>query len=134
MDVYWPPVHCSPCSGKWFGKTVITSYSIHYTKLYDLSIIVSLPIGIAGSFIFARILGVDNNIYLQISLVMLIGLLAKNAILIVEFARQRRESGMSIIEAAVEGATARLRPILMTSFAFIVGLIPLVIGTGVGAT
>ena len=101
--------------------------------ILPLSIIVSLPIGIAGSFIFARILGVDNNIYLQISLVMLIGLLAKNAILIVEFARQRRESGMSIIEAAVEGATARLRPILMTSFAFIVGLIPLVIGTGVGA-
>jgi HAE1 family hydrophobic/amphiphilic exporter-1 len=101
--------------------------------IMPLSIIVSLPIGIAGSFIFARILGVENNIYLQISLVMLIGLLAKNAILIVEFARQRRESGMSIIEAAVEGATARLRPILMTSFAFIVGLIPLVIGTGVGA-
>ncbi len=101
--------------------------------ILPLSIIVSLPIGIAGSFIFARIMGVDNNIYLQISLVMLIGLLAKNAILIVEFARQRRESGMSIIEAAVEGATARLRPILMTSFAFIVGLIPLVIGTGVGA-
>nr|WP_321358333.1 efflux RND transporter permease subunit [uncultured Draconibacterium sp.] len=101
--------------------------------IMPLSIIVSLPIGIAGAFIFARILGVENNIYLQISLVMLIGLLAKNAILIVEFARQRRESGMSIIEAAVEGATARLRPILMTSFAFIVGLIPLVIGTGVGA-
>ncbi|WP_319499599.1 efflux RND transporter permease subunit [uncultured Draconibacterium sp.] len=101
--------------------------------IMPLSIIVSLPIGIAGSFIFARILGVENNIYLQISLVMLIGLLAKNAILIVEFARQRRESGMSIIESAVEGATARLRPILMTSFALIVGLIPLVIGTGVGA-
>lgn len=101
--------------------------------ILPLSIIVSLPIGIAGSFVFARILGVENNIYLQISLVMLIGLLAKNAILIVEFARQRRDSGMSIIEAAVEGATARLRPILMTSFAFIVGLIPLVIGTGVGA-
>ncbi|WP_297100510.1 efflux RND transporter permease subunit [uncultured Draconibacterium sp.] len=101
--------------------------------IMPLSIIVSLPIGIAGAFIFARILGVENNIYLQISLVMLIGLLAKNAILIVEFARQRRESGLSIIEAAVEGATARLRPILMTSFAFIVGLIPLVIGTGVGA-
>ena len=101
--------------------------------ILPLSIIVSLPVGIAGSFIFARIMGVENNIYLQISLVMLIGLLAKNAILIVEFARQRRESGMTIFQAAVEGATARLRPILMTSFAFIVGLIPLVIGTGVGA-
>ncbi len=101
--------------------------------ILPLSIIVSLPIGIAGSFIFALLLGIENNIYLQISLIMLIGLLAKNAILIVEFARQRRESGMSIIQAAVEGATARLRPILMTSFAFIVGLIPLVVGGGVGA-
>lgn len=101
--------------------------------ILPLSIIVSLPVGIAGAFIFASLLGVENNIYLQISLIMLIGLLAKNAILIVEFARQRREMGMSIIEAAVEGATARLRPILMTSFAFIVGLIPLVIGGGVGA-
>ena len=101
--------------------------------ILPLSIIISLPIGIAGSFIFARIMGVDNNIYLQISLVMLIGLLAKNAILIIEFARQRRESGMTIVQSAVEGATARLRPILMTSFAIIVGLIPLVIGSGVGA-
>jgi len=101
--------------------------------IMPLSILTSLPIGISGAFIFARILGVENNIYLQISLIMLIGLLAKNAILIVEFARQRRESGMSIVQAAIEGATARLRPILMTSFAFIVGLIPLVIGGGVGA-
>ncbi len=101
--------------------------------ILPLSIIVSLPIGITGAFIFARIMGVENNIFLQISLIMLIGLLAKNAILIVEFARQRREVGMSIIQAAVEGATARLRPILMTSFAFIVGLIPLVVGGGVGA-
>ncbi len=101
--------------------------------ILPLSIIVSLPVGIAGSFIFAKILGIENNIYLQISLIMLIGLLAKNAILIVEFARQRRERGMSIMQAAVEGATARLRPILMTSFAFIVGLMPLVVGGGVGA-
>ncbi|HEY3390539.1 MAG TPA: efflux RND transporter permease subunit [Prolixibacteraceae bacterium] len=101
--------------------------------ILPLSIIVSLPIGIAGAFIFAKILGVENNIYLQISLIMLIGLLAKNAILIVEFSLQRRHRGMSIVQAAVEGATARLRPILMTSFAFIFGLIPLVIGDGVGA-
>ncbi len=101
--------------------------------ILPLSIIVSLPVGIAGSFIFAKLLGVENNIYLQISLIMLIGLLAKNAILIVEFARQRREAGMTIIQAAVEGATARLRPILMTSFAFIAGIIPLVVGGGVGA-
>ena len=101
--------------------------------ILPLSIIVSLPIGIAGAFIFAKIMGVENNIYLQISLIMLIGLLAKNAILIVEFSLQRRHRGMSIIQSAVEGATARLRPILMTSFAFIFGLIPLVIGGGVGA-
>ena len=97
------------------------------------SILFSLPIGIAGAYIFAKIMGVENNIYLQISLIMLIGLLAKNAILIVEFALQRRHRGMTIVQAAIEGATARLRPILMTSFAFIFGLIPLVIGGGVGA-
>ena len=101
--------------------------------MLPLSILISLPIGISGAFIFARIMGVENNIYLQISLIMLIGLLAKNAILIVEFALQRRHAGMTIIQSAVEGATARLRPILMTSFAFIFGLIPLVIGGGVGA-
>ncbi len=101
--------------------------------ILPLSILFSLPIGIAGSFIFAKIMGVENNIYLQISLIMLIGLLAKNAILIVEFALQRRHRGMSIIQSAIEGATARLRPILMTSFAFIVGLFPLVVGGGVGA-
>ncbi len=101
--------------------------------ILPLSIIFSLPIGISGAFIFARILGVENNIYLQISLIMLIGLLAKNAILIVEFALQRRHGGMSIIQSAIEGATARLRPILMTSFAFIAGLLPLIVGGGVGA-
>ena len=97
------------------------------------SILLSLPVGISGAYIFAKIMGVENNIYLQISLIMLIGLLAKNAILIVEFALQRRHRGMPIVQAAIEGATARLRPILMTSFAFIFGLIPLVIGGGVGA-
>jgi len=101
--------------------------------ILPLSILFSLPVGIAGAFIFAKIMGVENNIYLQISLIMLIGLLAKNAILIVEFALQRRHRGMSIVQSAVEGATARLRPILMTSFAFIFGLIPLVVGGGVGA-
>ena len=101
--------------------------------IVPFSILFSLPIGIAGSFIFARIMGVENNIYLQISLIMLIGLLAKNAILIVEFALQRRHKGMSIMQSAIEGATARLRPILMTSFAFIFGLSPLIVGGGVGA-
>ena len=101
--------------------------------ILPFSILLSMPVGIAGSFISARLMGVENNIYLQISLIMLIGLLAKNAILIVEFALQRRHAGMSILQAAVEGATARLRPILMTSFAFIFGLTPLIIGGGVGA-
>ncbi|MEN9443672.1 MAG: hypothetical protein RIS47_562, partial [Bacteroidota bacterium] len=101
--------------------------------LFPLSILISLPIGLAGSFMLAWLMGVENNIYLQISLIMLIGLLAKNAILIVEFALQRRAAGMSIVQSAIEGATARLRPILMTSFAFIFGLVPLVFATGVGA-
>jgi HAE1 family hydrophobic/amphiphilic exporter-1 len=101
--------------------------------ILPLSILFSLPVGIAGAFISAKLMGIENNIYLQISLIMLIGLLAKNAILIVEFALQRRLGGMSVMQAAVEGAVARLRPILMTSIAFIVGLLPLVIGGGVGA-
>jgi HAE1 family hydrophobic/amphiphilic exporter-1 len=83
--------------------------------------------------LFARLFGLDNNIFLQISLIMLIGLLAKNAILIVEFALMHRLSGMSLIQSAISGATARLRPILMTSFAFIFGLLPLMIATGAGA-
>ena len=81
-------------------------------------------IGLAGAFIFANIFGVQNNIYLQITLIMLIGLLAKNAILIVEFAVARRRAGESIVQAAIDGAVARLRPILMTSFAFIFGIMP----------
>jgi len=100
--------------------------------IMPLSILFSLPVGICGSFIFARLIGVSNNIYFQISLIMLIGLLAKNAILIVEFALQRRRAGMTIAQSAIEGATARLRPILMTSIAFIVGLLPLLRG-GVNA-
>ena len=98
-----------------------------------LAVILSLPVGLAGVFIFDKIFGIDNNIYTQITLIMLIGLLAKNAILIVEFAAERRRKGMTILQAALEGATARLRPILMTSFAFILGLLPLMLSTGVGA-
>jgi HAE1 family hydrophobic/amphiphilic exporter-1 len=120
-----------------FALSVIFVYFLlaaqYESYIMPLSILFSLPIGIAGAFIFAKIMGVENNIYLQISLIMLIGLLAKNAILIVEFALQRRHRGLSIMQSAVDGATARLRPILMTSFAFIVGLIPLVVGGGVGA-
>jgi HAE1 family hydrophobic/amphiphilic exporter-1 len=97
------------------------------------AVILSLPAGIFGSFLFLKMLGLENNIYAQVSLVMLIGLLGKNAILIVEIAMQRRQQGVSILAAAKEGAVSRLRPILMTSFAFVAGLIPLVIATGAGA-
>ncbi|HEY0771128.1 MAG TPA: efflux RND transporter permease subunit, partial [Sphingobacteriaceae bacterium] len=90
-------------------------------------------IGIAGAFIFAKLFGITNNIYVQITLIMLVGLLAKNAILIVEFAAARRRQGKSIAEAALAGAQARLRPILMTSFAFILGLVPLMLSSGAGA-
>ena len=101
--------------------------------ILPLSVIFSIPFGLAGSFIFAWIMGVENNIYLQIALIMLIGLLAKNAILIVEFALDRRRTGMPIIYAAIDGAAARLRPILMTSLAMVIGLLPMMFAHGVGA-
>lgn len=97
------------------------------------AVILSIPFGLMGSFIFAKIFDISNNIYLQISLIMLIGLLAKNAILIVEFALERRRTGMSVINAAIAGAAARLRPILMTSLALIIGLLPMMFASGVGA-
>ncbi|MFI8377699.1 efflux RND transporter permease subunit [Leeuwenhoekiella sp. NPDC079379] len=101
--------------------------------LLPLSVLLSLPLGVFGAYFSIRIMGLENNIYFQIALIMLIGLLAKNAILIVEFAIQRRKRGESIVDSAIDGAKARLRPILMTSFAFILGLMPLVLATGVGA-
>ena len=97
------------------------------------AVILSIPFGLMGAFIFARIEGLANSVYLQIALIMLIGLLAKNAILIVEFALERRHTGMSIVNAAIAGATARLRPILMTSMALIIGLLPMMFAHGVGA-
>jgi hydrophobic/amphiphilic exporter-1 (mainly G- bacteria), HAE1 family len=113
--------------------------ALYESYILPLAVIFSLPIGLAGVFIFIfgammSGTGIINNIYVQISLIMLIGLLAKNAILIVEYAIQRRKQGMSIVQAAVNGAVARLRPILMTSFAFIFGLLPLALATGAGAT
>ncbi|HLW33075.1 MAG TPA: efflux RND transporter permease subunit [Aequorivita sp.] len=101
--------------------------------LIPFSVIFSVPIGVFGAYMFTKLSGLENNVYFQIALIMLIGLLAKNAILIVEFAVQRRRHGLSRQKAAFEGAKARLRPILMTSFAFIVGLTPLVFSTGIGA-
>jgi hydrophobe/amphiphile efflux-1 (HAE1) family protein len=101
--------------------------------LLPMSVLLSLPTGIFGSYIALVLAGLDNNIYAQVALVMLIGLLAKNAILIVEFAVARNKQGYDIIPAAIEGARQRLRPILMTSFAFVAGLIPLCIASGAGA-
>lgn len=101
--------------------------------LLPMAIILSLPAGIFGSYLALLLTGLENNIYAQVALVMLIGLLGKNAILIIEFAIHRRNEGASIISAAVEGAVSRLRPILMTSLAFVAGLIPLCIATGAGA-
>ncbi len=101
--------------------------------ILPLAVILSLPVGIFGSFLFLRAMGLANDVYAQIGLVMLVGLLGKNAILIVEFAVQRRLEGVSLHEAAVEGARLRFRPIQMTSFAFIAGLLPLVVATGAGA-
>lgn len=112
--------------------------ALYESYILPFAVIFSLPVGLAGTFvfIFASMVsgsGIMNNIYVQISLIMLIGLLAKNAILIVEYALQRRKAGMGIAKAAVTGAVARLRPILMTSFAFIFGLLPLALATGAGA-
>lgn len=101
--------------------------------IIPLAVILSLPVGLFGSFFFLQAMGLANDVYAQIGLVMLVGLLGKNAILIVEFAVQRRNEGLSLKEAAIEGGKLRFRPIQMTSFAFIAGLLPLVIATGAGA-
>ena len=101
--------------------------------LLPLAVIFSLPVGVFGSFLLLKFMGLANDIYAQVGLIMLVGLLGKNAVLIVEFAVQKRHDGMSIYDAAIEGAKVRFRPILMTSFAFIAGLIPLVLASGAGA-
>ena len=101
--------------------------------LLPFAVILSLPIGVFGSLVMLRALGLANDIYAQVGLVMLVGLLGKNAVLVVELAVQRRAEGASVVEAAIEGAKARFRPILMTSFAFVAGLLPLVVATGPGA-
>jgi HAE1 family hydrophobic/amphiphilic exporter-1 len=101
--------------------------------ILPFAVLLSLPIGLSGVFVFSKLFGLDNNIYVQISIIMLIGLLSKNAILIVQFSLERRRAGMGLLESAIEGGKARLRPILMTSFAFIFGLMPLIFASGVGS-
>ena len=127
----------SSSSGLVYGLVLLFVYLLlsaqYESYILPLAVILSIPFGLMGSFIFAQMMGITNNVYLQIALIMLIGLLAKNAILIVEFALDRRKTGMSIVNAAIQGATARLRPILMTSLAMIIGLIPLMIASGAGA-
>lgn len=120
-----------------FGLCLLFVYLLlsaqYESYIIPWAVILSIPFGLMGSFIFAKIFDISNNIYLQISLIMLIGLLAKNAILIVEFALERRRTGMSVINSAIQGAAARLRPILMTSLALIIGLLPMMFASGVGA-
>jgi hydrophobe/amphiphile efflux-1 (HAE1) family protein len=117
-----------------FGLCLLFVYLLlaaqYESYILPLAVMLSIPTGIVGAFIGIKAIGFDNNIYVQVGLIMLIGLLAKNAILIVEFAIQRRKAGMSLLESALEGARARLRPIIMTSLAFIVGMIPLMLSSG----
>ena len=120
-----------------FGLCLLFVYLLlsaqYESYILPWSVILSIPFGLMGSFVFAGIEGISNNVYLQIALIMLIGLLAKNAILIVEFALERRRTGMAIVNAAIQGASARLRPILMTSLALVIGLLPMMFAHGVGA-
>jgi len=120
-----------------FGMVLIFVYLLlaaqYESFLLPLPVLLSLPTGVFGAFLSLKLLGLENNIYAQVALVMLIGLLGKNAILVIEVAEQRRRAGTPVLEAAVEGAFSRLRPILMTSFAFIAGLVPLVVASGAGA-
>ena len=120
-----------------FGVVLIFVYLVlaaqYESFILPLAVILSLPVGIFGSFFMLKAMGLANDIYAQVGLIMLIGLLGKNAVLIVEYAVQKRQAGATIVEAAVEAASVRFRPILMTSFAFIAGLIPLIIAHGAGA-
>ena len=105
-----------------------------YESLFiPLAVMLSIPFGLMGSFLFAKMFGIENNVYMQTGLIMLIGLLAKTAILLTEYASERRRAGMTITEAALSAATVRLRPILMTALTMIIGLLPLVFATGAGA-
>ena len=120
-----------------FGICILLIYlilsALYESFLIPFAVILSVPCGLMGSFLLAKIMGLENNIYLQTGIIMLIGLLAKNAILIVEFALDRRRQGMSILWSAIAGSAARLRPILMTSLALVIGLLPMMFASGVGA-
>ena len=107
--------------------------ALYESFLVPFAVILSVPMGLMGSFLFAKFMGLENNIYLQTGLIMLIGLLAKTAILLTEYATQRRLSGMSLTSAALSAAKVRLRPILMTALTMIFGLLPLIVSNGVGA-
>lgn len=107
--------------------------ALYESYILPFAVIFSLPVGLSGIFVFAKLFGIDDNIYVQICMIMLIGLLAKNAILMVEFSLEKRREGMNLFESALTGAKIRIRPILMTSLAFIFGLMPLMFSTGVGA-
>lgn len=119
-----------------FGISLLFVYLLlaaqYESFLLPLPVLLFLPIGIFGSFLFLQLFGMENNIYAQVAMIMLIGLLGKNAILIVEFAILKQSEGMSVFDATIEGAVVRLRPILMTSFAFTAGLIPLMLASGAG--
>lgn len=113
--------------------TYLILSGLYESFLIPLAVIISIPFGLAGSFLFARLMGLENNIYLQTGLIMLIGLLAKTAILLTEYAVERRRSGMTLSQSAIAAAKARLRPILMTALTMIFGLLPMMFSTGVGA-
>ena len=106
---------------------------LYESFLVPLAVILSVPFGLMGSFLFARLFGLENNIYLQTGVIMLIGLLSKTAILITEYASERRRKGMGIVEAAYSASVARFRPILMTVMTMVIGMLPLVFASGAGA-
>lgn len=108
--------------------------ALYESFLIPFAVLLSVPCGLMGSFLFARLFGLENNIYLQTGLIMLIGLLAKTAILLTEYAAERRKAGMGLIASALSAAKARLRPILMTALTMIFGLFPLMVASGVGQT
>jgi HAE1 family hydrophobic/amphiphilic exporter-1/multidrug efflux pump len=123
--------------GPIFGMAMIFVFLVlaaqYESWAVPFSVLLGLPIGVLGAFLGVSFMGLENNVYVQIGIVTLMGLAAKNAILIVEFAKENHEKGMGLVEAATEGAKLRFRPIMMTALAFILGVVPLVIASGAGA-